>query len=36
MLIDLKSGLDVGDEFEVSLEFEHAGKINLTVIVKEP
>ena len=36
MLIELKSGLNVGDEFDVSLDFEHAGEIDLTVIVKEP
>ena len=36
MLIDLNSELNAGDEFEVSLEFEHAGEINLTVIVNEP
>ena len=36
MLIDLNSDLNAGDEFDVSLQFEHAGEINLTVVVKEP
>ena len=36
MLIDLKTGLSVGDEFEVTLEFEQFGKFKFSVIVEEP
>ena len=36
MLIDLNSDLKVGDEFQVSLEFENAGEIQLNVMVREP
>jgi copper(I)-binding protein len=36
MLIGLNDDLSVGDEFEVSLQFEAAGEIVLDVVVREP
>jgi copper(I)-binding protein len=36
MLIGLENDLAVGDQFEVRLEFEKAGELNLEVVVTEP
>ena len=35
MLIDLATDLEVGDEFELVLEFEHAGARSVTVTVRD-
>jgi hypothetical protein len=36
MLMDLKRPLKVGDSFPLTLQFEHAGKVEVKVIVQQP
>jgi hypothetical protein len=36
MLMQLKQPLKVGDTFPLTLEFEHAGKVEVTVVVQQP